>query len=80
MLQREIWWRGRVHLGNGDPPHGSMKTITPIRILSRCREQIHVDVLDGIEAFFHRTRRHNHLDGPCPEAYERTSALGRGAT
>lgn len=32
------------------------------------------DVFDYIEVFYNRTRRHSHLDGVSPEAFERASA------
>ena len=32
------------------------------------------DVFDYIEAFYNRTRRHSHLGGISPEAFERASA------
>jgi putative transposase len=31
------------------------------------------DVFDCIEAFYNRTRRHSHLGGTSPEAFERAS-------
>jgi putative transposase len=31
------------------------------------------DIFDYIEVFYNRTRRHNHLGGLSPEAFERAS-------
>lgn len=32
------------------------------------------DIFDYIEVFYNRARRHSHLDGVCPEAFERASS------
>lgn len=40
----------------------------------KTRDLARADVLDYIETFYNRTRRHNHLGGFSPESFERASA------
>lgn len=40
----------------------------------KTRDLARSDVFDYIEAFYNRTRRHSHLGGISPEAFERASA------
>ena len=40
----------------------------------KTRELARADVFDYIEVFYNRTRRHSHLGGVSPEAFERASA------
>ena len=40
----------------------------------KTRDLARADVFDYIEAFYNRTRRHSHLGGVSPEAFERASA------
>jgi putative transposase len=40
----------------------------------KTRELARADVFDYIEAFYNRTRRHSHLGGVSPEAFEQASA------
>ena len=40
----------------------------------KTRDLARADVFDYIEVFYNRTRRHSHLDGVSPEAFERASA------
>ena len=37
------------------------------------RDQARAEIFDYIEAFYNRTRRHSHLGGVIPEAFERAS-------
>jgi putative transposase len=46
----------------------TQKRIYKTRALARA------DVFDYIETFYNRTRRHSHLGGISPEAFERASA------
>ena len=39
----------------------------------KTRELAKADVFDYIEMFYNRTRRHSHLGGTSPEAFERAS-------
>ena len=39
----------------------------------KTRDLAKADVFDYIEAFYNRTRRHSHLGGVSPEAFERAS-------
>ena len=43
------------------------------RRIYKTRELARADVFDYIEVFYNRTRRHSHLGGVSPEAYEQTS-------
>ena len=36
----------------------------------KTREMAHAEIYDYIEMFYHRTRRHSHLSGVSPEAFE----------
>ena len=40
----------------------------------KTRELARADIFDYIEVFYNRTRRHSHLGGVSPEAFERASA------
>jgi len=40
----------------------------------KTRELARADVFDYIEVFYNRTRRHSHLGGVSPEAFEQASA------
>jgi putative transposase len=40
----------------------------------KTRDLARADVFDYIEVFYNRNRRHNHLGGVSPEAFERASA------
>ncbi|MEQ1230280.1 IS3 family transposase, partial [Acinetobacter junii] len=39
----------------------------------KTREMARADVFDYIEMFYNRIRRHSHLDGMSPEAFETAS-------
>jgi putative transposase len=39
----------------------------------KTRELARADIFDYIEVFYNRTRRHSHLGGVSPEAFERAS-------
>ena len=39
----------------------------------KTRELARADIFDDIEVFYHRTRRHSHLGGVSPEAFEHAS-------
>jgi putative transposase len=39
----------------------------------KTRDLAKADVFDYIEVFYNRTRRHRHLGGVSPEAFERAS-------
>jgi len=42
----------------------------------RTRAEARADVFDYIESFYNRTRRHSHLGGVSPEAFETASNRG----
>jgi putative transposase len=39
----------------------------------KTRDMAKADIFDYIEMFYNQTRRHSHLDGVSPEAFERAS-------
>jgi putative transposase len=39
----------------------------------KTRDMARADVFDYIEVFYNRIRRHSHLDGVSPEAFEQAS-------
>lgn len=44
------------------------------RKVYRSMEQVRADVFDCIEVFYNQSRRHSHLGGIGPKAFERTAA------
>jgi putative transposase len=42
----------------------------------KTRDLARADIFDYIEVFYNRTRRHSHLGGVSPEAFERASFCG----
>ncbi len=42
-------------------------------LCSRTRSLAKADVFDYVEMFYNRTRRHSHLGGGSPEAFENAS-------
>ena len=46
----------------------------------KTRDLAKADVFDYIEVFYNRTRRHSHLGGVSPEAFERASQRGLGVS
>jgi putative transposase len=40
----------------------------------KTRDLARADIFDCIEVFYNRTKRHSHLGGVSPEAFERASA------
>jgi putative transposase len=44
-----------------------------VATFSGLRNQAKADVFDYIEVFYNRVRRHTHLGGVSPEAFERAS-------
>ena len=43
----------------------------------KTRDMARADISDYIEVFYNRTRRHSHLGGVSPEAFEKASPLGQ---
>jgi putative transposase len=52
---------------------GSLKSERIRKRIYKTREMARADVFDYIEIFYNRTRRHSHLGGVSPEAFERAS-------
>lgn len=51
----------------------SLKSERVAKRIYKTREMCRADVFDYIEVFYNRTRRHSHLGGVSPEAFERAS-------
>lgn len=49
---------------------GSLKKERIKKRIYKTRDLAHADIQDYIETFYNRTRRHSHLDGRSPEAFE----------
>ena len=47
-----------------------------MHLIYKTREMARADVFDYIEMFYNRIRRHSHLDGISPEAFEAASKWG----
>lgn len=56
---------------------GSLKKERIKKHIYKDRELATADILDYIEAFYNRTRRHSHLGGISPEAFEATTSHRR---
>ena len=52
----------------------TLKTELVMHCDYKTRELARADIFDYIEVFYNRTRRHSHLGGVSPEAFERASA------
>lgn len=60
-----------------DLPDGAETTLTKERIRKRIyktRDLARADIFDYIEVFYNRARRHSHLGGVSPEAFEQASS------
>ena len=51
----------------------SLKTELVMHCDYKTRDQARASLFDYIEVFYNRTRRHSHLGGVSPEAFERAS-------
>ena len=56
---------------------GSLKTERVRKQIYRTRDQARADILDYIEMFFNRSRRHSYLGDVSPEAFEQASKHSR---
>ena len=52
----------------------SLKKERTQKRIYKTRDLARADVFDDIEVFYNRNRRHSHLGGISPEAFERASA------
>ena len=55
---------------------GSLKKERIKKQIYQTRELARAEVFDYIEGFYNRRRRHSHLGGVSPEAFERASQIG----
>ena len=55
---------------------GSLKKERVRKRIYRTRAEAKADLFDYIEMFYNRTRRHSHLGGVSPEAFEKASLSG----
>ena len=56
----------------------SLKTERIKKRIYKTRELARADIFDYIEMFYNRVRRHSHLGGMSPEAFEAASQTGSG--
>jgi len=56
-----------------EPFFSSLKKERIKKRIYKSRDLAKTGILDDIEVIYHRTRRHGHLDGVSPEAFEWTS-------
>jgi putative transposase len=69
-------WNGAV----AESFFSSLKKERIKRRIYKTRDLARADVVDYIEAFYNRTRRQSHTGGISPEAFERASKQGFGAS
>jgi putative transposase len=69
MNQRGNCWDNAV----AESFFSSLKKERIKRRIYKTRDLAKADVFDYIEAFYNRARRHSHLGGVSPEAFERAS-------
>ena len=64
-----------LHLDNSvaESFFSSLKKERIKKRIYKTREMARADVFDYIEMFYNRIRRHSHLDGMSPEAFEAAS-------
>jgi putative transposase len=53
---------------------GSLQQARIRKRIYKTREMARADVFDDIKVLYHRSRRHRHLGGVSPEAFERARA------
>lgn len=58
----------------------SLKTERIKKRIYKTRDLAKADIFDYIEMFYNRTRRHSHLGGVSPEAFEAASQTGSGVS
>jgi putative transposase len=75
MSRRGNCWAdlGFCHNAVAESFFSSLKKERIRKRIYKTRDLARADVFDYIEAFYNRTRRHSHLGGVSPEAFERTS-------
>lgn len=61
---------GRLHNAVAECFFSSLKKERIKKRIYKTREMARADVFDYIEMFYNRIRRHSHLDGMSPEAFE----------
>lgn len=59
---------------------GSLKKERIKKRIYKTRDLAKADIFDYIEMFYNRTRRHSHLGGISPEAFEAASKTGSGVS
>jgi len=72
MSRRGTYWDNAV----AEPFFSSLKKERIRKRIYKTRDMARADVFDYIEALSNRTRRHSHLGGVSPEAFESASLLG----
>lgn len=56
---------------------GSLKKERIRKRIYKTRDLARADIFDYIEVFYNRARRHSHLGGVSPEAFEQASSWGQ---
>lgn len=74
MSQRGNYWDNAVV----ESFFSSLKKECIQKRIYKTLELARADVFDYIETFYNRTRRHRHLGGISPDAFERPPGLRRG--
>jgi len=72
MSRRRNCWDNAV----AESFFGSLKKERVRKRIYRTRAEAKADLFDYIEMFYKRTRRHSHLGGVSPEAFEQASHSG----
>ena len=74
-LLMAVWRRGNC--GDNAVAESFFSSLKKERIKKRVYKTRHLaraDIFDYIEVFYNRTRRHSHLGGLSPEAFEKASS------
>lgn len=70
MSQRGNYWDNAV----AEFFFSSLKKECIRKRIYKTRDMARADIFDYIEVFYNRTRRHSHLGGVNPEAFEKASS------
>lgn len=72
MSRRASCWDNAV----AESFFGSLKKERIRKRIYRTRDEARADLFDYIEMFYNRSRRHSHLGGVSPEAFEQARRVG----
>jgi putative transposase len=74
MSRRSNYWDNAV----AESFFSSLKKERIKKRVYKNRDRARADIFDYIEVFYNRTRRHSHLGGLSPEAFEKASSCREG--